>query len=202
MQAVSDGYCQQTSIICECYPQAMNAWFDRELEWTERRLLANLDIREPSIRMLLQRLAHEARHPGFASEALVELIAVQIAIELVRYHRAIDCETAPGGLSGWRLGIIDERLGEVREPPTLSELAELCHISVRQLTRGFRVSRGCSIGDYIASKLVDHARHLLATEQSVKAIAYSLGFASSSAFCFAFRRATGETPTQYRLGWR
>jgi AraC family transcriptional regulator len=71
---------------------------------------------------------------------------------------------------------------------------------VRQLTRGFRASRGCSIGDYIASRRLDHAKQLLATGQSVKAIAYSLGFASPSSFCFAFRRATGQTPREFRNG--
>jgi AraC family transcriptional regulator len=45
---------------------------------------------------------------------------------------------------------------------------------------------------------VEHARRLLAADQSVKAIAYSLGFASPSGFCFAFRRATGETPREFR----
>jgi AraC family transcriptional regulator len=39
---------------------------------------------------------------------------------------------------------------------------------------------------------------LLATDQSVKAIAYSLGFASPSSFSYAFRRASGETPREFR----
>lgn len=34
---------------------------------------------------------------------------------------------------------------------------------------------------------------------SVKSVAYSLGFASPSAFCAAFRRETGETPGTYRV---
>jgi AraC family transcriptional regulator len=71
-------------------------------------------------------------------------------------------------------------------------------LSVRQLTRGFRASRGRSIGDYVAQSRIDHAKRLLATKQSVKAISYSLGFASPSSFSFAFRRATGETPREFR----
>jgi AraC family transcriptional regulator len=50
----------------------------------------------------------------------------------------------------------------------------------------------------VAHCRLDNAKRLLATDQSVKAIAYSLGFASPSSFCFAFRRATGETPRQFR----
>jgi AraC family transcriptional regulator len=105
---------------------------------------------------------------------------------------------AAGGLAGWRLRLIEERLQSSADAPTLAELAALCGLSVRQLTRGFRASRGCSIGDHIASSRVDHARRLLAGDHSVKAIAYTLGFASPSSFCFAFRRATGHTPREYR----
>jgi AraC family transcriptional regulator len=202
MQAVSDGCCQQASVICEFNPRSMSAALDTDLEWTDQGLQAGLDIRERNIQSLLQRLAEEARHPGFASETLVELIAAQLAIELFRYGRSINDRPPGRGLASWRLRLLEERLQDVREPPTLTELARLCRLSVRQLTRGFRASRGCSIGDYVADIRVEKARQLLAGEQSVKAIAYGLGFASPSSFCFAFRRATGETPTQFRQGLR
>jgi AraC family transcriptional regulator len=39
---------------------------------------------------------------------------------------------------------------------------------------------------------------MLATDQSVKAISYSLGFASPSSFTYAFRSLLGETPRQFR----
>lgn len=198
LQAVSDGCCQQASILCEFNQEQVAAWFESDIEWTDHHLLAGLDIRERKLHMLLQRLAEEARHPGFASETLVELIAAQIAIELLRYGKALDAGVGNGGLAAWRLRKIEERLTEEEAPPTLAELARLCQISVRQLTRGFRTSRGCSIGDYLASHRIARARQLLATDRSVKAIAYTLGFASPSSFCFAFKRATGQTPTQFR----
>lgn len=198
MLAMSDGCCQQDSIVCQLHPEPMGDWFDGRLQWTDRGLLAGLDIREGNIRTLLLRLAEEAKNPGFASEMLVELIVAQLAIELARYCTANNDGTAARGLASWRLRLIDERLREIGAPPTLTELAELCQLSVRQLTRGFRLSRDCSIGDYVANNRVEQARQLLATDQSVKAIAYSLGFASPSSFCFAFRRATGVTPSQFR----
>ncbi|MBK6509244.1 MAG: helix-turn-helix transcriptional regulator [Haliea sp.] len=198
MLAVSDGRCKQTSIVCKINPPAMQDWFDGDLQWTERSLSAGLDIRERNIHTLLLRLADETRHPGFASEMLVELIAAQIAIELARYCTSSNAAAVERGLSPWRLRKIDERLQEISAPPTLSELAQLCQISVRQLTRGFRLNRGCSIGDYVAENRLAQARQLLATDQSIKSIAYALGFASPSSFCFAFRRATAETPSQFR----
>lgn len=198
MHARSDGCCEQSSLICLLDPEPMRQWFEGELEWTDGRLLAGLDICDANIRGLLLRLAQEARHPGFASGVLVELITAQLAIELARYCAVVNEGPQAGGLAPWRLRLIDERLREVREPPTLAELAELCRLSVRQLTRGFRASRGCSIGDYLALSRVEHAKRLLAGDESVKSIAYSLGFSSPSSFCFAFRRATGETPGQFR----
>lgn len=198
MQAISDGGCQQASLVCELYPQRMSDWLEGDLHWSDRGLVAGLDLRERNIQLLMQRLAEEARNPGFASEVLVELVSAQMAIELTRYCRSVNESDRGGGLAGWRLRLIEERLEEICEPPSLAELAQLCGISVRQLTRGFRDSRGCSVGEYITGKRVQHARRMLAGEQSVKAIAYTLGFASPSSFSFAFRRTTGETPNQYR----
>jgi AraC family transcriptional regulator len=198
MQARGDGGSSQVSILCNLRPESLRKWFGGDLQWTDRRLEASLDIPDPNIRGLLLRLAQEMRHPGFASPMLVELIAAQLAIELGRYCTRITEAPASGGLAPWRLRLIDDRLQEVRQAATLAELADLCKLSVRQLTRGFRTSRGCSIGDYVTNSQLDHAKRLLATDQSIKAIAYSLGFSSPSSFCCAFRRATLETPRQFK----
>ena len=198
IQARSDGGPSQTSVLCLLRPQAIRDWFDGELQWTDQRLTAALDIADLNIRSLMMRLTEELRHPGFASDALTELVTAQLAIELTRYCTRIR-ELPHGGLAPWRLRRIDERLREPGMAPSLAELARLCGLSVRQLTRGFRISRDRSIGDHIASSRVEQAKQLLAGDQSVKAIAYSLGFASPSSFAYAFRRATGLTPKEYRL---
>jgi AraC family transcriptional regulator len=189
---------RQASIVCLLHAGPIRAWFEDDLEWTDRRLEASLDIRSENIRSLILRLGEEARHPGFASPMLAELVAEQMAIELFRYRAAITDAPATGGLAPWRLRIIDERLVEQRTAPTLAELAGLCQLSVRQLTRGFRTSRSCSIGEYVARSQIARAKRLLASEESIKSIAFSLGFSSSSGFCNAFRRATGQSPRQFR----
>jgi AraC family transcriptional regulator len=194
----SDGGPAHDSVLCHIRPEPMRKWFDGELQWTSRRLEASLDIPDATIRSLLLRLAEELRHPGFASEMLVELIAAQLTIELGRYFVHFDDIPAAGKLAPWRLQLIDERLQDVQEIPSLDELAALCKVSVRQLTRSFRASRGCSIGDYVVDQRIDRAKTQLASDQSVKTIAYALGFTSPSAFCFAFRKATGMTPGEFR----
>lgn len=197
VQAASDRGSTST-IMCWLRAEPIRTMFGADLQWTERRLEATLDISDANLRKLLLRLAEELGHPGFASQMLVELLAGQMAIELGRYCAAVSDGPLNKGLAPWRLRLIDERLHEVGEAPTLAELADLCKLSIRQLTRGFRASRGCSIGDYVAQSRLEQAKRLLTTEHSVKAIAYSLGFASPSGFCYAFRRALGETPRQFR----
>jgi AraC family transcriptional regulator len=198
----SDGGVSQASIICQLHAAKIGDWFDGQLTWTDRRLEASLNIANPHIRSLMLRLGEEIRHPGFASEILTEMISGQMMIELCRHCSAIGENPASGGLASWRLRLIDERLAELCAPPTLSELSALCSVSVRQLTRGFRASRGYSIGDYVLQSRIANAKRLLATNDSIKAIAYAMGFASPSGFSQAFRRATGETPRQCRAASR
>lgn len=198
MQACTDGGPGQASVLCHLRPEPFRRWFDGELEWTDCRLEAGLDIGDVNVRRLLLRLAEELRSPGFASETMVELITAQVVLELSRYCVTIKERGATGGLAPWRLRLIDERLRETCKPATLTELAALCKISVRQLTRAFRTSRGISIGDHVAQCRIDNAKRLLARDESVKAVAHSLGFASTSSFSFAFRRATGQTPREFQ----
>jgi len=198
IQTRSDGGPSHASILCHLRPEPMTQWFDGELQWTSRRLEASLDIADANIRNLLLRLAEELRHPGFASEMLVELIVGQLTIELGRYFTHFDDIPPSGELAPWRLRLIDDRLADLQRVPTLSELAALCKLSVRQLTRGFRASRGHSIGDHVANVRIERAKQLLGSELCIKTIAHASGFASSSAFCFAFRQASGMTPGEFR----
>jgi AraC family transcriptional regulator len=198
LRARSEGGPTQASVLCHLKPEPLRQWFDGELEWTDCRLETALDIPERNLRSLLIRLSEELRSPGFASEILVELIVAQLALELGRYCVSVKERPAGGGLSPWRLRAIDARLEEVTRAPTLIELAALCNMSVRQLTRAFRVSRGITIGERIARCRIEHAKRLLNADSSIKAVAYSLGFASPSSFSFAFRRATGHTPREFQ----
>jgi AraC family transcriptional regulator len=194
----SDVAPEQTSVICHIHPDTMSEWFDGDITWTERRLERCLDIRNSNIRNLLVRLADEVLHPGLASELFAASITAELGIELVRHCNEIKEGPARGGLAAWRLRRIDERLNELREAPTLPELSQLCNLSVRALTRGFRVSRGISIGEHVSHRRTEHAKLLLAAGHSAKSAAYAVGFTSAASFSAAFHRATGETPSDFR----
>ena len=188
---------RQYSVVCCFRPEAADLWFHSRLGWTDARLQASLNIHHPGIRSLLLRLGEELRNPGFAGAALIEMMAGQINIELGRYLMGIEEPPRTGGLSPRHLRLIDERLAHSGPPPSLTELAGLCGLSVRHLTRAFRSSRRRSIGDYIAECRIQQVKQLLASGVSVKRIACTTGFSSPAALSTAFRRATGERPRDY-----
>lgn len=189
---------RQMSIVCEIAPGAMEQVIGRIPAWSDDQLAATLDITNARIRALLFRLTEEVRHPGFAAARLFDHLAGELVIELARLYLEEIERPATGGLAGWRLRLIDERLGENLAAPSLGELARHCNLSVRQLTRGFKVSRGCSIGDYIEQRRVEAAKRLLVDGESVKTIAFAMGYSSPSSFTYAFRRAVGTSPSQFR----
>lgn len=195
---IKGGSVRQSSLVCYLDPHTIHDIVGQPLTWTDQNLETTLDITSARIRALLFRLAEEVRHPGLAWQRMVEFFSGELAIEIGRYCLAADERPSSGGLAGWRLRLIDERLGESPVAPKLAELAELCNISVRQLTRGFRASRGCSIGDYIEQRRMEVAKRMLMEGERVKTIAFTMGFASPSSFTFAFRRAVGISPSQFR----
>ena len=198
MTARSDETHEINSVICQLQLEPVLSLFDELPDLSDHFLLIGLDIRDVSLRRLMLKMANEVKHPGFASRVMVDSLATQLGIELLRYGKAIPEFKLQAGLASWQLQRIDDRLIEVREAPTLAELAALCGVSIRQLTRGFRASRGCSVGRHVATTQMAHAEVLLAKDLSVASIAQTLGFSSPSNFCFAFRRATGKTPGQFR----
>jgi len=196
--SVRGGKSQQASLVCALDPARIHDIVGQDLVWTDRQLFSTLNIGSARIRALLYRLTEELRHPGLAWQDMLELLGGELAIELSRYCLEQEERPVTGGLAGWRLRLIDERLSEDLRAPSLKELSDICNISIRQLTRGFRVSRGCSIGDHIEQRRMETAKRQLMKGRSIKEIAFDMGFASPSSFTFAFRRAVGISPTQFR----
>lgn len=188
----------QRAVVCFLRRAALDGWLDGPIPSIGERLDAGLDIRSAAVSRLMAALGGEAREPGFAHAAMCEALAMQLAVELGRYYRDRGTGGAVAALPGWRLALIDERLAASRVPPTLAELADLCGLSARHLTRAFRASRGCSIGAYLRDHQVETAKRALAAGESVKAIAHALGFSSRSSFSHAFQKGTGLSPQRFR----
>lgn len=189
---------RQASLTCQLRRDLVSEVVGHDLEWDDHKLASTLDISSANIRALLFRMTAEVRHPHLAAERLLDHLGGELAIELARYCLEVHERPVTGGLASWRLRLIDERLTDNPVAPTLEELAAICKLSIRQMTRGFRISRNCSIGDYIEQRRMEAAKRMLVAGESVKTVAFALGFASPSSFTFAFRRAVGVSPSLFR----
>jgi AraC family transcriptional regulator len=95
--------------------------------------------------------------------------------------------------------MIEERIRTGDRSVSIAELAELCHLSSRQLIRAFRAETGETIGAFVQRVTMDRAKSLLGDgEKPISMIAADLGFASTAAFSTAFHRSTGQYPRDYR----
>lgn len=190
---------RHASLICQLKAETVDKWFPEDFVWTERRLEAALNISSEPIKGLMLRLNHELRSPTTASDELCGVIVAQLAIELARYFLAASDVDEKGGLASWRQRLIDERLTHRDQQfPSVAELASLCRMSTRQISRAFRASRGCALSDYLAQTRIEMAKRRLCTDDTIREIADHLSFSSQSSFTAAFRRSTGTTPNAFR----
>jgi len=105
-----------------------------------------------------------------------------------------------GGLPEWRqknlAQFIDEHLAE---DVSLSSLAELVHLSPYHFSRVFKQSFNMPPHRYLTNRRIERAKSLLVERKlSVTEIGHEVGFSETSSFTSAFRKITGETPTDYR----
>jgi len=168
--------------------------------WSERELRGFHDLQSPRLQEMLQRMHEEAVAPGFASELLTDSIAISLLVELSRHVRSTSEARSVGRLEGWRMRRITELLFTApAEATTVAALARACEMSERSFVRRFKATTGQGIGSYVRDAKIARARQLLTEgRRGIKEIAYETGFSDASSFSFAFRRATGQTPRQFR----
>ena len=86
-----------------------------------------------------------------------------------------------------------------QETITLDQLSELNHVSKFHLSHAFTEEYGISPINYLISKRISEAEHLLkTTDFPLSFISSNTGFFSSSYFAQMFRKQTGMSPTEFR----
>jgi AraC-like DNA-binding protein len=96
--------------------------------------------------------------------------------------------------------LADRRYGE---PLDLQALAREANVSPRHFSRSFRRVFGETPYQYLLSRRLERARHLLrTTERSVAEICLDVGFTSVGSFTTTFKRHVGVSPTTFRQAYR
>lgn len=86
-----------------------------------------------------------------------------------------------------------------REKLTLDILAEMCHGSPYHLHRTFKRIKGVTPALYLQQRRLNTAtKYLRTTDKAISEIAETVGIGSTSYFITLFKKATGQTPSEYR----
>lgn len=81
---------------------------------------------------------------------------------------------------------------------SLDEVSANSHLSSRTFTRRFKSEVGMSFRNWRQHARLVKSLDLLALNQSIKSIAHTMGYASTSAYCAAFRDLLGCIPSEFR----
>lgn len=89
--------------------------------------------------------------------------------------------------------------GRYADPLDLHVLARAAHVSPRHFSRSFRRTFGETPYQYLLTRRIERARHLLrTTDLRVAEVCLAVGFTSVGSFTTTFRRHVGVSPTTYR----
>jgi AraC-like DNA-binding protein len=172
----------------------------------------------------LPRLLHVRRSDDTPSDLLDRLVELTIAeaqanrvgaqtirlglselmfVEVLRRHLAAAPTERPNWLTALRDPIVGRAITRIHSTPsarwTLDQLARETGTSRSVLSERFAATVGLSPGRYVTMWRLQIAARLLADEtDKISSIAERIGFSSEAAFSRAFKRATGQSPANWR----
>jgi AraC family transcriptional regulator len=125
-----------------------------------------------------------------------------LATRLLATHSGSPAAIKPvmGGLSPKVLQLAIERLRSDSDADvSLAALASDAGLSRFHFCRAFKESTGLSPHAWLRQHRLEQAMNMLRdTDEQVVSIAAALGYSSQTAFAAAFRKLTGETPSDWR----
>lgn len=112
-------------------------------------------------------------------------------------------EISPEKNAGFEADLLSYIQTHLNQPLTLENVTRGMYISKAQFARRMREETGKTFVQFLTDYRIAEAKVLLCdSDWTVTTIAGFLGFKSNNYFQVVFRRATGETPGQYRMSIR
>lgn len=144
---------------------------------------------------------------GYLSGRLYgESLCAALSIHLLTKYSAVKpvISEYKGGMTPHSLRRVAKYIQDnLAEDMRLNELADVAGLSQHRFAHNFKHTTGLAPHQYVIRERIERAKQLLReTDMTVTAIAYAVGCGSPSRFTLLFRRATGLTPSAYRISFR
>ena len=149
-------------------------------------------VEGPAIARIGATLIRELRDGDDVSELVVEGAMHELGALLARSRRP---PRKSGGVASRADSMIRERFSE---SISVGTIAEAIGTHPAHLSRSFQEQAGCTIGERIRARRVEHVCAKLASDSRLAEIALEAGFADQSHMTRVFRRLVGTTPGVYR----
>jgi len=158
-----------------------------------------------AMRWSLERMREELSDPQPGGSLIAQQLAYMMLVQALRLHLA---DGARGGV-GWLFALADKQMSaaitamhdDPGHPWTLQKLAERVGMSRSIFALRFKETVGATPMEYLTRwRMLLAGDRLKNSDDSISAIALSLGYESESAFGKAFRRIMGCSPRQHSRG--
>jgi AraC family transcriptional regulator len=164
-------------------------------------------LNAPELRSTMLAVDAELKAGGVGGPLMAESLATMVSVHLIRHTtgaRRLPA-SADGVLPHRKLRTVIEYIMENLEgSPTLEQMSAVVHLSPYHFARQFKASTGLPPHQYVITRRVERAQHLLQAdgELGLAEIALRVGFSDQSRFSLHFKRIVGVIPRQFRISAR
>ena len=196
--------CSCRAFFLTIAPKVMDRLSASNVDTGSVRLVQQIGVDNENVRGTLLAILEEIESPGWDSKFYAETLVTLLVSQLIRCALNL---TGPqrmpykkGGLPNWRLKRALELLeGDLREAPSMAELARHLQLHPTSVCRAFKQSTGLPPHQYLLSRRIECAKEMMGDPaRSLTEIALDCGFSDSSQFSVVFKRIVGLTPREYR----